>query len=270
MTDLVKMGEAAKAAAQQLAQLSSAEKNAALLTMAEALVSATPMILEANAADLAAASALPTKFTDRLRLTAVRVADMAAGLRAVAALDDPTAKADKGWRTEAGLFIVQQRVPLGVVGMIYEARPNVTVDAAGLTLKSGNAVILRGGKEALRSNIALAGVLRSALTQAGLPAAAVQLIEDPGRELATQMMHLTDYIDVLIPRGGAGLIRAVVQQATVPVIETGAGNCHIYVDQAANLTMATAIVVNAKVQRPSVCNAAEKLLIHRGVGGCLP
>ncbi|WP_203663581.1 glutamate-5-semialdehyde dehydrogenase [Lacticaseibacillus sp. 53-4] len=265
MTDLIQMGQAAQTAAQQLSQLTAAAKNAALLKMATALEAATPEILEANAEDLAAASELPAKFTDRLNLTPARVADMASGLRAVAALDDPTEKADKGWRTDAGLFIVQQRVPLGVVGMIYEARPNVTVDAAGLTLKSGNAVILRGGKEALHSNIALAKVLQQALHAAGLPAEAVQVIADPSRALASQMMHLTDYIDVLIPRGGAGLIRAVVQEATVPVIETGAGNCHIYVDRAADLAMATAIVVNAKVQRPSVCNAAEKLLIHRAV-----
>ncbi|MFD1439907.1 glutamate-5-semialdehyde dehydrogenase [Lacticaseibacillus hegangensis] len=265
MTDLMQMGQAAQTAARQLSQLTAAAKNLALLKMATALEAATPEILEANAADLAAASALPAKFTDRLKLTPARVADMASGLRAVAALDDPTEKADKGWRTGAGLFIVQQRVPLGVVGMIYEARPNVTVDAAGLTLKSGNAVILRGGKEALHSNIALAKVLQQALHAAGLPAEALQVIADPSRALASQMMHLTDYIDVLIPRGGAGLIRAVVQEATVPVIETGAGNCHIYVDRAADLAMATAIVVNAKVQRPSVCNAAEKLLIHRAV-----
>ena len=166
---------------------------------------------------------------------------------------------------EAGLTIVQKRVPLGVVGMIYEARPNVTVDAAALTFKSGNAVILRGGKEALHSNLALATVLQDALAAKGLPRDAVQLITDPSRAVATQMMHLNGYIDVLIPRGGKGLIKAVVEQATVPVIETGAGNCHIYVDAHAQLQMAVAIVVNAKVQRPSVCNAAEKLLIHADV-----
>ncbi|EPC64194.1 glutamate-5-semialdehyde dehydrogenase, partial [Lacticaseibacillus paracasei] len=161
--------------------------------------------------------------------------------------------------------IAQKRVPLGVVGMIYEARPNVTVDAAALTFKSGNAVILRGGKEALHSNLALATVLQDALAAKGLPRDAVQLITDPSRAVATQMMHLNGYIDVLIPRGGKGLIKAVVEQATVPVIETGAGNCHIYVDAHAQLQMAVAIVVNAKVQRPSVCNAAEKLLIHADV-----
>lgn len=265
MTDLIAMGQAAQAAARTLAQLTTKQKNAALQQMASALEAATPALLAANAEDMANAAQLPTKFTDRLRLSAARIADMAAGLRAVAALPDPTATADRGWRNEAGLFIVQQRVPLGVVGMIYEARPNVTVDAAGLTLKSGNAVILRGGKEARASNVALAAVLREALAAAGLPRDAMQLIADPSRALANQMMRLTDYIDVLIPRGGAGLIQAVVKSATVPVIETGAGNCHVYVDQAADLQMAIDIVVNAKVQRPSVCNAAEKLLIHQAV-----
>ena len=190
---------------------------------------------------------------------------MAAGVRQVATLDDPTAQTDRAWVNEAGLTIAQKRVPLGVVGMIYEARPNVTVDAAALTFKSGNAVILRGGKEALHSNLALATVLQDALAAKGLPRDAVQLITDPSRAVATQMMHLNGYIDVLIPRGGKGLIKAVVEQATVPVIETGAGNCHIYVDAHAQLQMAVAIVVNAKVQRPSVCNAAEKLLIHADV-----
>ncbi|MBD9412734.1 glutamate-5-semialdehyde dehydrogenase, partial [Pseudomonas stutzeri] len=214
-------------------------------------------ILEANHEDLKAAASLPAKFTDRLVLTAERIADMAAGVRQVAALPDPTAQTDKDCVNHAGLNIAQKRVPLGVGGMIYEARPNVTVDAAALTFKSGNAVILRGGKEALHSNLALATVLQAALTAQGLPKDAIQLITDPKREVANQMMHLNGYIDVLIPRGGRGLIKAVVEQATVPVIETGAGNCHIYVDAHAQAQMAIDIVVNAKVQRPSVCNAAE-------------
>ncbi|EPC28954.1 Gamma-glutamyl phosphate reductase [Lacticaseibacillus paracasei subsp. paracasei Lpp17] len=233
--------------------------------MAAALETHADTILAANKADLAAASALPEKFVDRLALTKARIADMAAGVRQVATLDDPTVQTDRAWVNEAGLTIAQKRVPLGVVGMIYEARPNVTVDAAALTFKSGNAVILRGGKEALHSNLALATVLQDALAAKGLPRDAVQLITDPSRAVATQMMHLNGYIDVLIPRGGKGLIKAVVEQATVPVIETGAGNCHIYVDAHAQLQMAVAIVVNAKVQRPSVCNAAEKLLIHADV-----
>ncbi|MCI1987422.1 MAG: glutamate-5-semialdehyde dehydrogenase [Lactobacillus sp.] len=263
--DLIMMGQAAQDAAKTLAQLDNATKNRALNAMADALVAQEETILAANAQDMAAAQAKESKFTDRLLLTPARIADMATGLRQVAGLADPTAHADQAWRNEAGLLIIQQRVPLGVVGMIYEARPNVTVDAAGLTLKSGNAVILRGGREALASNQALAQVLQQALVAVDLPAAAVQLITDPSHEIANEMMHLNDYIDVLIPRGGAGLIQTVVKNATVPVIETGAGNCHIYVDQAADLQMAIAITVNAKVQRPSVCNAAEKLLIHQDV-----
>ncbi|MCX2455231.1 glutamate-5-semialdehyde dehydrogenase [Lacticaseibacillus nasuensis] len=265
MTDLITMGQRAQAAAATLAQLTTPQKNAALVRMADALVAHIPELLAANDVDLAAATSLPAKFTDRLRLTKQRVQDMAAGLRQVAGLADPTAVIDRGWTTAAGLTIRQQRVPLGVVAMIFEARPNVTVDAAGLTVKSGNAVILRGGKEALHSNQALAKVLREALADTAVPVDAVQLIADPDRRFATALMHLTDYVDVLIPRGGAGLIQAVVKEATVPVIETGAGNCHIYVDASADLAMAEAIVVNAKVQRPSVCNAAEKLLIHSAV-----
>ncbi len=263
--DLIRMGQAAQAAAKTLAQLDNAAKNRALNAMAEALVTHREAILAANAEDMAQAKAKQSKFTDRLLLTEARIADMATGLRQVATLPDPTAKADQAWRNEAGLLIIQQRVPLGVIGIIYEARPNVTADAAGLTLKSGNAVILRGGREALASNRAVCAVLQGALEAEGLPKDAVQLITDPSHEIADAMMHLNGYIDVLIPRGGAGLIQAVVKNATVPVIETGAGNCHIYVDRAADLAMAIDITVNAKVQRPSVCNAAEKLLIHQDV-----
>ncbi len=262
--DLVAMGQAAKAAAFSLAQLTTLQKNAVLQQMADGLIAATDVILAANDRDLAG-DLVAAKFVDRLRLTPERVQDMAQGLRDVAQLADPTTTIDRGWINDAGLQILQRRVPLGVVGMIYEARPNVTVDAAGLCFKSGNAVILRGGKEALHSNQALATVLRDVLTHAGMPEDAIQLITDPSHELAADFMHLTDYLDVLIPRGGAGLIRTVVSQATVPVIETGAGNCHIYVDKDADLAKATDIVVNAKVQRPSVCNAAEKLLVHQDI-----
>lgn len=262
--DLQAMGRAAKAAAAILAQLPDPDKQHALNVMADALVAATDAIMAANRQDLDGATIDP-RFVDRLRLTPERIQDMADGLRQVAQLKDPTAQIDRGWVTEDGLTITQRRVPLGVVAMIYEARPNVTVDAAGLAFKSGNAVILRGGKEALNSNRALATTLRDALVSVDLPADAVQLITDPSHELANELMHLNQYVDVLIPRGGAGLIRAVVQTATVPVIETGAGNCHIYVDDAADLEMARKIVVNAKVQRPSVCNAAEKLLINAKV-----
>lgn len=262
---LVKIGQRAQAAADQVALLDTATKNQALGAMADALLAHQADIIAANQADLAQATDMPKKFTDRLMVNAQRIADMANGLRTVAQLADPTARIDRGWINADGLQILQRRVPLGVIGIIFEARPNVTVDATGLTFKSGNAVILRGGKEAIRTNTALANILRAALEKQGLPADAVQLIEDTSHELAQEMMNLTDYIDVLIPRGGRGLIQRVVKTATVPVIETGAGNCHVYIDKDAALQMATDLTVNAKVQRPSVCNAAEKLLIHRDV-----
>lgn len=263
--ELIKIGQRAKAAADQVALLDTATKNQALKQMAAALEAKQDEIIAANKEDLKAAIDMPKKFTDRLMINAQRITDMANGLRNVAQLADPTAKIDKGWITADGLQILQRRVPLGVIGIIFEARPNVTVDATGLTFKSGNAVILRGGKEAIRTNTALVNVLKHSLKNQGLPENAVQLVEDTSHEQAQEMMSLTDYIDVLIPRGGRGLIQRVVKTATVPVIETGAGNCHVYVDKDANLEMATNITVNAKVQRPSVCNAAEKLLIHRDV-----
>lgn len=262
---LIEIGQRAQTAADQVALLDTATKNRALGAMADALRTHQNEIITANQADLAQVTDMPKKFTDRLMVNEQRVADMANGLRTVARLADPTARIDRGWINADGLQILQRRVPLGVIGIIFEARPNVTVDATGLTFKSGNAVILRGGKEAIRTNTALANILRVALEKQGLPADAVQLIEDTSHELAQEMMNLTDYIDVLIPRGGRGLIQRVVKTATVPVIETGAGNCHVYIDKDAALQMATDITVNAKVQRPSVCNAAEKLLIHRDV-----
>lgn len=262
---LIKIGQRAQAAADQVALLSTAAKNQALIAMADALEAHQQEVITANKEDLANAVDMPKKFTDRLMVDQQRITDMANGLRAIANLADPTARIDRGWINADGLQILQRRVPLGVIGIIFEARPNVTVDATGLTFKSGNAVILRGGKEAIRTNTTLANVLRAALEKQGLPADAVQLIEDTSHELAQEMMNLTDYIDVLIPRGGRGLIQRVVKTATVPVIETGAGNCHVYIDKDADLKMATDITVNAKVQRPSVCNAAEKLLIHQDV-----
>ncbi|MGM9908027.1 glutamate-5-semialdehyde dehydrogenase [Limosilactobacillus sp.] len=262
---LIKIGQRAQAAADQVALLDTATKNQALLAMADALEAHQEDIITANQADLDRAVDMPKKFTDRLMVNPQRIEDMASGLRAIARLADPTARIDRGWINADGLQILQRRVPLGVIGIIFEARPNVTVDATGLTFKSGNAVILRGGKEALRTNTALANILRAALEKQGLPQDAVQLSEDTSHELAQEMMNLTDYIDVLIPRGGRGLIQRVVKTATVPVIETGAGNCHVYIDRDADLQMATDITVNAKVQRPSVCNAAEKLLIHQDV-----
>lgn len=265
MTSLNQIGKQAQIAARQLAILDTASKNKGLIAMADALIANQTAILTANKQDLANANEMPKKFLDRLMLNEQRITDMANGLRSIAQLSDPTAQIDRGWISADGLQIIQRRVPLGVIGIIFEARPNVTADAAGLTFKSGNAVILRGGKEALQTNLAIAKTLREALTQSGLPADAIQMVADPSHQSAQEMMNLTKYIDVLIPRGGRGLIQRVVKTATVPVIETGAGNCHVYVDRDADLEMATAIAVNAKVQRPSVCNAAEKLLIHRQV-----
>lgn len=262
---LIEIGKNAKAASYKLNLLDTVTKNKILNAFAKALTENVETILAANQKDLANATDMPAKFTDRLRLTEQRINDMAEGLRQVAALADPIGNIDKGWQNDAGLNIEKKRVPLGVIAMIFEARPNVTVDASALTFKSGNAVILRGGKEALNSNLALAEVLRNVLKENGLDENSIQILHDTSHETANDLMHLNKYVDVLIPRGGAGLINAVVKNSTVPVIETGAGNCHIYVDKDAELQMAIDIVVNAKVQRPSVCNAAEKLLIHKDV-----
>lgn len=263
MTDLLNsIGQQATTAAQVLAQLSTTTKNQALRAMADALEEKTPDILAANQEDLADTTGLEDKFIDRLTLTADRLAGIAAGVRQVANLPDPLGNIDRGWTTESGLEISQKRVPLGVVGIIYEARPNVTVDSAALCFKSGNAVILRGGKEALQTNIKIAAVVREVLATFNLPQDAVQVITETSHELAQRFMQLNQYVDVLIPRGSARLIQTVVQNATVPVIETGAGNCHIYVDETANLQMAEDIIINAKTQRPSVCNATEKLLVN--------
>lgn len=263
--DLIAIGKRAQNAANKLALMNTATKNKALLQLADDLIKNKNQIIAANQQDLVAATQMPTKFTDRLMVNSQRIEDMANGLRTIADLNDPTSQIDKGWITKDGLQILQRRVPLGVIGIIFEARPNVTVDATGLTFKSGNAVILRGGKEAIQTNTALVKILRESLQSQHLPVDAVQLITDTSHAIADEMMNLTDYIDVLIPRGGRALIQRVVTTATVPVIETGAGNCHIYIDKDADLTMATNITVNAKVQRPSVCNAAEKLLIHRDI-----
>ena len=266
---LIQIGKNAKAAAYKMNLLDTVTKNLILNEFADKLVLHTADILTANQKDLANASDMPAKFTDRLKLTEQRVADMAAGLRQVAALPDPIGNIEKGWQNDAGLQIEQKRVPLGVIAMIFEARPNVTVDASALTFKSGNAIILRGGKEALNSNLALAQVLRDVLIANSLDENVIQILHDASHETANDLMHLNQFVDVLIPRGGSGLIQAVVKNATVPVIETGAGNCHIYVDQFAEKQMAIDIIVNAKVQRPSVCNAAEKLLIHQDVAETL-
>ncbi len=261
------MGQKAREAARLLAAETTGRKNAALLAMANALEEQTDAILAANATDLAAAEAngMSRSMLDRLALSTERIAGMATGVRQVAALADPVGELVGGGNRPNGLKIEKVRVPLGVIGMIYEARPNVTSDAAALCLKAGNAVILRGGKEAFHSNTAIAEALRQGLVAAGLSEDCIQLIPDTSRETATALMKMNDYLDVLIPRGGAGLIRSVVQNATVPVLETGTGNCHIYVDETADVEMAKAIVVNAKASRPSVCNAAETLLVHKAI-----
>jgi len=259
------MGERAREAASTLALAGTEEKNGALAAIAAALGQNTGEILAANRADLDAArgSGMAPAMLDRLALDEKRVQSIAAGVEEIIALPDPVGRTDAGWTRPNGLSITRVRGPLGVVGIIYEARPNVTADAAALCLKSGNACILRGGKEAVKTNIAMAGVMRQALEKAGLPADAVQLVEDTSRETSRQMMGANGLIDVLIPRGGAGLIRAVVENATVPVIQTGVGNCHVYVDSPCDLEMAVNIIQNAKCSRPSVCNAAETLLVHR-------
>ena len=263
--DLIEMGQAARKAAFELAQMSTTKKNELLMTMAQALVANTEAIITANQTDLKKAKEMPQNFVDRLTLDEARIKDMANGLKKIANLPDPIGNIDTGWTNQDGLKIVKRRVPLGVVGMIYEARPNVTVDAAGLCFKAGNAVILRGGKEALATNTKLAQVLQDVLQANGVDQNAIQLITETSHHVAEKFMQLNGYLDVLIPRGSARLIQTVVQKATVPVIETGAGNCHIYVDEKADLGMAEKIVVNAKCQRPSVCNAAETLLVHQAV-----
>ena len=264
---LLEMGQAAKAASQVLAVAETMQKNEALAAMAKSLKFHEPDILEANEQDLAAAEAggMRESMLDRLKLTPERLEGMAKGLLDVAMLPDPIGDLLEETTRPNGLRIRKLRVPIGVIGIIYEARPNVTSDAAGLCLKAGNATILRGGKEAIRSNTAIADALREGIASVGLPADCVQLVTDTSRDSAKEMMHLNGYLDLLIPRGGAGLIRAVVSEATVPVIETGVGNCHVFVDAAANVEMATAIILNAKTSRPSVCNAAETLLVHNGI-----
>jgi len=265
VSEVLEIGARARAAARRLATTSSAVKDGALAAIASALVERTDEILDANTEDLdrAEADAVAAALIDRLTLTPERVSAMAEGLRVVTGLKDPVGEVLDGWTLPNGLRITKVRVPLGVVGIIYEARPNVTVDAAGLCIKSGNACILRGSRVALSSNIALARVIAEAGTSAGLPPDAAQLIADTDRESAKELMRMREHVDVLIPRGGAELIRTVVEESTVPVIETGVGTCHVYVDAHADLEKALAIILNAKVQRPSVCNAAETLLVHR-------
>lgn len=266
--ELVKAkAQAAKQAAAKLAVTSAAVKNAALLAMATALEAQQSEILAANERDMTAAAAkgMKSSMLDRLKLTAERISGMADGLRQVAGLADPVGNVIDGKTLPNGLHITKIRVPLGVIGIIYEARPNVTADAAGLCLKSGNAVILKGGSEAMESNKTVAAILAQAAEGAGIPAGSIQFIDTSDRQAVQDLIHMNGLVDVVIPRGGAGLIQAVVRNASVPVIETGAGVCHTYVDKYANVEMAMKIAFNAKVQRPSVCNAMETLLVHKDI-----
>ena len=266
--ELVKAkAQAAKQAAAKLAVTSTAVKNAALLAMAAALEAQQSEILDANERDMTAAAAkgMKSSMLDRLKLTAERISGMADGLRQVAGLVDPVGNVIDGKTLPNGLHITKIRVPLGVIGIIYEARPNVTADAAGLCLKSGNAVILKGGSEAMESNKTVAAILAQAAEGAGIPADSIQFIDTSDRQAVQDLIHMNGLVDVVIPRGGAGLIQAVVRNASVPVIETGAGVCHTYVDKDADVEMAMKIAFNAKVQRPSVCNAMETLLVHKDI-----
>lgn len=266
MTVLEQMGKRAKEAAAVL-RVAGSKKDDALLEIAQALLDNSEQIRKENAKDLenGRKAGLTDALLDRLCLTQARIEGMAQGVRQIAQMDDPIGEVLSGKQLKNGLEIRKIRVPLGVIGIIFEARPNVTSDAAALCLKSGNAVILRGGKEAICSNTCIAAIMRGAIERAGLPKDCIQLVEDTTRQSSMEMMALSDYLDVLIPRGGAGLIRAVVENSRVPVIETGVGNCHVYVDKSADLAMAADIIYNAKTSRPSVCNAIETILVHQDV-----
>lgn len=264
---MTEMGKRAKAAARVLASSESNLRTKALEALADALKANCDYILAENEKDLQAGreKGMSTSLLDRLALSKARVESMAQGARQVASFGDPIGTVLSGSVMPNGLEVTKVRVPLGVIGIIYEARPNVTADAAALCLKSGNAVILRGGKEAINSNMAVAKVMREAVESAGLPADSIQLVEDTTRQSSIELMGLTDYLDVLIPRGGAGLIKATVENAKVPVIETGTGNCHVFVDEFADVQMAADIIFNAKTSRPSVCNAIESVLVHKNI-----
>lgn len=273
MTYIDTLGQQAKVAGRQIAKLSTAAKNDLLNQVAKALVAESAYIITENAKDMANAkeNGISEIMQDRLLLTEDRIAGIAEGVRQVADLQDPIGQVVRGYTNLDGLKIVQKRVPMGVIAMIFESRPNVSIDAFSLAFKTNNAIILRGGRDAINSNKALVTVARKALENAGITADAVQLVEDTSHEVAEELMAATKYVDLLIPRGGARLIQTVKEKAKVPVIETGVGNCHIYVDKYANLDMATQIVINAKTQRPSVCNAAESLVVHADIAeGFLP
>ena len=267
MTYIDTLGQQAKVAGRQIAKLSTAAKNDLLNQVAKALVAESDYIITENAKDMTNAkeNGISEIMQDRLLLTEDRIAGIAEGVRQVADLQDPIGQVVRGYTNLDGLKIVQKRVPMGVIAMIFESRPNVSIDAFSLAFKTNNAIILRGGRDAINSNKALVTVARKALENAGITADAVQLVEDTSHEVAEELMTATKYVDLLIPRGGARLIQTVKEKAKVPVIETGVGNCHIYVDKYANLDMATQIVINAKTQRPSVCNAAESLVVHADI-----
>ncbi len=267
MMDILEIGKRAKEAAKSVNIAALDIRNAAILNIASAIDENREYITEQNNIDIenAEKSGMSAAMIDRLRLTGSRLDGMIKSMSKIVMYPNPIGKVESGSTLENGLKIIKTRVPLGVIGIIFESRPNVSVDAAALCIKSGNAVILRGGKEAIHSNIALASIMREAINKAGLPLDTVQMLENTSREEAERMMQLNGYIDVLIPRGGAGLINNVVKNATVPVIETGAGNCHVYVDYNADVDMAVNIINNAKTSRPSVCNAAETLLVHKDI-----
>lgn len=264
---VVDMGKRAKGTMPFLSQVTAEQKNNALLAIADALENKKDDIIEANKIDMLAGekAGLNSGLLDRLLLDSDRIDGIASAVRDVAALDDPCGKTVSEYHKDNGLIIKKVTVPMGVIGIIFEARPNVTADAAALCLKSGNAVILRGGKEAINSNTAIADIMRDAVESAGFPKDVIQLVQDTSRQSSTDLMHLDEYLDCLIPRGGKGLIRAVVENSTVPVIETGSGNCHIFVDESADIQMAADIIFNAKTQRIGVCNACESLVIHSGI-----
>ncbi|MDY4607752.1 MAG: glutamate-5-semialdehyde dehydrogenase [Eubacterium sp.] len=264
---VVDMGKRAKGTMPFLSQVTAEQKNSALLAIADALENKKNDIIEANKIDMLAGekAGLNSGLLDRLLLDSDRIDGIASAVRDVAALDDPCGKTVSEYHKDNGLIIKKVTVPMGVIGIIFEARPNVTADAAALCLKSGNAVILRGGKEAINSNTAIADIMRDAVESAGFPKDVIQLVQDTSRQSSTDLMHLDEYLDCLIPRGGKGLIRAVVENSTVPVIETGSGNCHIFVDESADIQMAADIIFNAKTQRIGVCNACESLVIHSGI-----
>lgn len=267
MEYIEELGVRAKAAEPEISSLHSAEKNMALKKIADRLRRDSAVLIEANALDIAAAEAngMSKSLIDRLTLTEARIEAMAEGVEQVIALSDPVGRIIDGNELENGLRVMKKRVPIGVIGIIFESRPNVTVDAAVLCFKSGNTVILRGGSDAINSNKALVNLMREAIAECGFDMNAVQLVEDTSRSVANAMMKLNKYIDLLIPRGGGGLIRSVIENATIPVIQTGEGNCHVYVDETADIDMALDIVDNAKTQRPSVCNAIENVLVHENI-----